>query len=199
MTAMRVAQDHDPSTFGMKQNESAGVFRNPASSYQTATPQQLHAAGIQPLVRNDRNVGHLNREKSATLNSFPVYNSNSGFADQHLVGQNRSYNYDDLNAQQGQHSASPAAGVYRGNNNSSNNSNNNGSMYHPHGQQQQVPSAHRGGVPQINSVEVSVLHFVSGRHSLTDRFLPLCCCLLYIGCQRNDSSADVNVRERKLL
>ena len=171
MTAMRVAQDHDPSTFGLKQNESAGVFRNPASSYQTATPQQLHAAGIQPLVRNDRNVGHLNREKSATLNSFPVYNSNSGFADQHLVGQNRSYNYDDLNAQQGQHSASPAAGVYRSNNNnSSNNSNNSGSMYHPPGQQQQkqqVPSAHRGGVPQINSVEVSVCAlYLPGIHLL---------------------------------
>lgn len=29
---------------------------NPASSYQTATPQQLQAAGIQPIVINDRNV-----------------------------------------------------------------------------------------------------------------------------------------------
>ena len=28
---------------------------NPASSYQTATPQQLQAAGIQPIVINDRN------------------------------------------------------------------------------------------------------------------------------------------------
>jgi hypothetical protein len=38
----------------MAQNESANVnagnFVNPASSYQTATPQQLQAAGIQPII-----------------------------------------------------------------------------------------------------------------------------------------------------
>jgi phospholipase C len=47
MTAMRMAQNNEPPT---PVNNTA----NPASTYQTATPQQLQAAGIQPVVINDR-------------------------------------------------------------------------------------------------------------------------------------------------
>lgn len=46
MTAARMAQSGD---------QSRGHFNpNPATSYQTANPQQLQAAGITPVVINDR-------------------------------------------------------------------------------------------------------------------------------------------------
>lgn len=41
---------------------------NPASSYQTATPQQLQAAGIQPVVLNDRQMkSRLQKQNSQPL------------------------------------------------------------------------------------------------------------------------------------
>lgn len=48
---MRMAQnssDHQPS------HQANTSVHNPSSSYQTANPQQLRAAGIQPVVINDR-------------------------------------------------------------------------------------------------------------------------------------------------
>lgn len=48
MTALRMAQSEpiQASTVGQK----SAIYVNPASSYQTATPQQLEAAGIQPII-----------------------------------------------------------------------------------------------------------------------------------------------------
>ena len=46
MTAMRIATDSN--------NRSQIIHRSPSSSYQTATPQQLEAAGIQPVVLHDK-------------------------------------------------------------------------------------------------------------------------------------------------
>lgn len=51
---MRMAQN------GEQYSTPASPFVNPASTYQTANPQQLRAAGITPVVINDRNRG-LNR------------------------------------------------------------------------------------------------------------------------------------------
>lgn len=47
MTAMRMAQSDQAKTVSQ-------AHYNPATSYQTATPQQLQAAGITPIVINDR-------------------------------------------------------------------------------------------------------------------------------------------------
>ncbi len=54
MTAMRMAQNNEPLS-AINHSNSA----NPASTYQTATPQQLQAAGIQPVVINDRNPSNI--------------------------------------------------------------------------------------------------------------------------------------------
>lgn len=60
MTAMRMAQNQNGDHSQQQQqaspfNHSGGHHMNPSSSYQTANPQQLRAAGIQPVVINDRN------------------------------------------------------------------------------------------------------------------------------------------------
>jgi hypothetical protein len=154
MTAMRVAHDHDPSKSGVSTHDGTGQFRNPASSYQTATPQQLHAAGIQPLVVNNQ---PLVRQKSSTLNSFPVYASSVAYPDQHLVGQNRPYNYDDLNAPAAHRSqaAEPAPGTGMSLSSYAKASSTAGTAVPSYSSQQILPS--RGAMPQINSVEVSDL------------------------------------------
>lgn len=55
MTAMRVATTSDaPRGYANNVNSSKFPAVNPASSYQTATPQQLQAAGIQASVVSDR-------------------------------------------------------------------------------------------------------------------------------------------------
>jgi hypothetical protein len=55
MTAMRVATTSDaPRGYANNLNTSKFPAVNPASSYQTATPQQLQAAGIQASVVSDR-------------------------------------------------------------------------------------------------------------------------------------------------
>lgn len=141
MTAMRVGHD-DPSKPGAGPQDypSGGAYRNPASSYQTATPQQLQAAGITPVVINDR---PMVRQKSSTLNSFPVYAPSSAYPDQDLVGQNRPYNYDDMRVP-GHQSRTDAPYV-----NTSSYAKASSTAYH----QNAMPN--RGGAPQINSVEVS--------------------------------------------
>lgn len=107
MTAMRVAHDHDPSKHGAGP-EGPGVFRNPASSYQTATPQQLQAAGIQPVVVNDR---HAHRHKGSNYNTFQ-YNPNTQYPEQHAHGHNRSYTYDEsLSAGAHSHLSAPPMAV----------------------------------------------------------------------------------------
>lgn len=143
MTAMRVAHD-DPSKAGSGPSDNQGSFRNPASSYQTATPQQLRAAGIQPVVMNDRN---LPRQKSSTFNSFPIYNPNTSFHDHAHGGQNRSFGYEENS------STKLGAPVGRGMvdgpvMSTSSYAKASSTSYHP----QMMPN--RGGVPQINSVEV---------------------------------------------
>lgn len=142
MTAMRVGHD-DPSkpAAGPHDYPTGGAYRNPASSYQTATPQQLQAAGITPVVINDR---PMVRQKSSTLNSFPIYAPSTTYPDQDLVGQNRPYNYDDLRAPSTQ---SRAEAPYV---NTSSYAKASSTAYH----QNALPI--RGGGPQINSVEVSL-------------------------------------------
>jgi hypothetical protein len=156
MTAMRVAHDHDPSKSGVSVHDGSGQFRNPASSYQTATPQQLHAAGIQPLVVNNQ---PLVRQKSSTLNSFPVYASSAAYPDQHLVGQNRAYNYDDLNAPAVHRNhgggAESATGTSMSLSSYAKASSTAGAAAPSYSNQQMLPS--RGAMPQINSVEVSFM------------------------------------------
>jgi len=170
MTAMRVAHDYDPSKVGPTASEPSGPYRNPASSYQTATPQQLQAAGIQPIVMNDRLV----RQKSSTLNSFPVYNPNTSYPDHHLVGQSQSqsqsqgrqYNYDDISApltsggglglamNTSSYAKSPStAGHGHGASYQSHQSNHHHHHQQQHHQHQQQGSSGRGAAAQFNSVE----------------------------------------------
>jgi hypothetical protein len=158
MTAMRVAHDHDPSKVSQHPNEVPGSFRNPASSYQTATPQQLQAAGIQPVVVNDR---HLPRQKSSTLNSFPVYNANApSYQEPHASGHNRAYAYDDNLARP--HVAAPPVAM-RGSSDSpalgagmstSSYAKANSTAGHTLSASFNSQPGHRSGAPQINSVEV---------------------------------------------
>jgi hypothetical protein len=158
MTAMRVAHDHDPSKSGVNTHDASGQFRNPASSYQTATPQQLHAAGIQPLVVNNQ---PLVRQKSSTLNSFPVYASSTAYPDQHLVGQNRPYNYDDLNAPAAHRNhggAESGAGTGMSLSSYAKASSTAGAPVPSYSSQQMQSS--RGAMPQINSVEVSIVNCI---------------------------------------
>lgn len=73
MTAMRVAQNGPDQVV-------AGNNQNIASSYQTATPQQLQAAGIQPVVINDRPNAVTPRMRTArpgpaNLPTNPPYNN----------------------------------------------------------------------------------------------------------------------------
>jgi hypothetical protein len=49
MTAMRMAQSND-----VDHPVPSKSYQNPTNSYQTATPQQLQAAGIAPVVLNNR-------------------------------------------------------------------------------------------------------------------------------------------------
>jgi hypothetical protein len=71
MTAMRMAQSDQAKTI-------SHAPYNPATSYQTATPQQLQAAGITPIVINDRSRalrgfrGHVDETVSLRNN---VYNA----------------------------------------------------------------------------------------------------------------------------
>lgn len=145
MTAMRVGHD-DPSKVvaGTHDYPTGGAYRNPASSYQTATPQQLQAAGITPVVINDR---PMVRQKSSTLNSFPVYAASNSYPDQDLIGQNRPYNYDDMRAPMQSRVEAPHV-------NTSTYAKATSTAYN---QNTAIPN--RGGAPQINSVEVSLILF----------------------------------------
>lgn len=145
MTAMRVAHDSDSPNPGINPRDvtNAGPYRNPASSYQTATPQQLQAAGIAPVVINERPAAR--QQKPAAQGAYSSYASPSAYGEQDVVGQNRPYSYDD--ARGGPASAantssyakaSSTAGVTPAL-----------SAYH----QQILPNRSSG--PQINSVEVS--------------------------------------------
>lgn len=139
MTAMRVAHDSDSPNPGINPRDvsNAGPYRNPASSYQTATPQQLQAAGIAPVVINERPA--LRQQKPATQGSYTSY----PYGEQDLVGQNRPYSYDEARgpATNGNTSSYAKASSTAGATPAL-------SAYH----QQILPN--RGG-PQINSVEVS--------------------------------------------
>lgn len=154
MTAMRVAHDSDSPNPGINPRDvtNAGPYRNPASSYQTATPQQLQAAGIAPVVINERPAAR--QQKPAAQGAYSSYASSSAYGEQDLVGQNRPYSYDDPRGGPASAAntssyakASSTAGVTPAL-----------SAYH----QQILPNRNSG--PQINSVEVSVLPvvFVSG-------------------------------------
>jgi len=48
MTALRMAQSDTIQATNV--GPKTAIYVNPASSYQTATPQQLEAAGIQPVI-----------------------------------------------------------------------------------------------------------------------------------------------------
>lgn len=182
MTAMRVGHD-DPSKPGAGSQEypSGGAYRNPASSYQTATPQQLQAAGITPVVINDR---PMVRQKSSTLNSFPVYAASNTYPDQDLVGQNRPYNYDDMRVP-GQQSRGEAPYV-----NTSSYAKASSTAYH----QNAMPN--RGGPPQINSVEVRT---ISRRYLCFAIFYSVLKFVLSLvpihntGCQGDDQTSHVDV------
>lgn len=79
MTAMRMAQNGEQPSQPVSQQ-----YSNPASSYQTANPQQLRAAGIQPVIINDRQLSR-NRQQgrssafqlAAQYNTELNYNANS--------------------------------------------------------------------------------------------------------------------------
>lgn len=79
MTAMRMAQNGEQPSQPVSQQ-----YSNPASSYQTANPQQLRAAGIQPVIINDRQLSR-NRQQgrssafqlAAQYNTELNYNGNS--------------------------------------------------------------------------------------------------------------------------
>ena len=147
MTAMRVAHDSDSPNPGINPRdvENTGPYRNPASSYQTATPQQLQAAGIQPVVVNERPV--LRQSKPVNPNSYGSYGTGGLYGEQQdVAGQNRAYSYDEFrsgpSSVQGVSTssyakASSTAGTAPAL-----------SAYH----QQILPN--RSGGPQINSVEV---------------------------------------------
>ncbi len=78
MTAMRMAQNNEPLS-AINHSNSA----NPASTYQTATPQQLQAAGIQPVVINDRNPSNIQPRpigRPAAAASASVASSSSNIA-----------------------------------------------------------------------------------------------------------------------
>jgi hypothetical protein len=65
MTALRMAQNSSGDHTAV--NRSAVHSSNPSSSYQTANPQQLRAAGIQPVVINDRNPRGRNGARALQL------------------------------------------------------------------------------------------------------------------------------------
>lgn len=65
MTALRMAQNSSGDHTAV--NRSAVHSSNPSSSYQTANPQQLRAAGIQPVVINDRNSRGRNGARALQL------------------------------------------------------------------------------------------------------------------------------------
>jgi hypothetical protein len=54
MTALRMAQGGNSPVVPTVYDNNTIASRNPASSYQTATPQQLQAAGITPIIINER-------------------------------------------------------------------------------------------------------------------------------------------------
>lgn len=68
MTAMRMAQNNEPP----KPVVSNSISNNPASSYQTATPQQLQAAGIQPVIINDRTTTNVRQTRPTATRSTVV-------------------------------------------------------------------------------------------------------------------------------
>lgn len=149
---MRVAHDSDSPNPGINPRDVAniGPYRNPASSYQTATPQQLQAAGIQPVVVNERPV--LRQAKPTNPNSFGNYASGGAYGEQDAAGQNRAYSYDEYRSgppsvQGGSTSSYAKASSTAGTAPAL-------SAYH----QQILPN--RSGGPQINSVEVKFKFFV---------------------------------------
>eukprot|EP01039_Chlorochromonas_danica_P003494 gene3495-3827_t len=90
MTAMRMATTDESSSrpFVPQRSQAANI----ASSYQTATPQQLQAAGILPVVINDRN-NRNSRNLRAVVNtgviSQPNY-SQSNYLSNSVTEQSRS-------------------------------------------------------------------------------------------------------------
>ncbi len=74
MTAMRMATTNEPTSRNYASNMNTSKFPpvNPASSYQTATPQQLQAAGIQPVVINDRQQ-QFAKQRLQKQNSQPLF------------------------------------------------------------------------------------------------------------------------------
>lgn len=76
MTAMRMAQN---SGGEVAPTVSGPVVHNASSSYQTANPQQLRAAGIQPVVINDRHARNRPAARSLQLaGQFSAEQYNSG-------------------------------------------------------------------------------------------------------------------------
>lgn len=69
-------------------NTNGSNISNPASSYQTATPQQLQAAGIQPIVINERGgvSTRQNRMSQVRVQSSQTFNANNNI--DHITGPN---------------------------------------------------------------------------------------------------------------
>lgn len=90
MTAMRMATTDESSSrpFLPQRSQAANI----ASSYQTATPQQLQAAGILPVVindRNNRNSRNLRAVVNSGVSSQPNY-SQSNYLSNSIAEQSRS-------------------------------------------------------------------------------------------------------------
>lgn len=152
MTAMRCAHDGDSSNPGINPRDTSNVgpYRNPASSYQTATPQQLQAAGIAPVVINERTQ---QRQQKPAPNAYTPYAPTNTYGDLDQLGQNRSYNYDSVSGPSSSRNLSE--GSYGSTSSYAKASSTAGvapalSTYH----QQILPN--RNGAPQINSVEVNI-------------------------------------------